>query len=312
MKRSIYALSAAALIALASCNVNYKTTPSGMKYKILSGKATGADTVGVAAKAGEIIKFKFKFTIPELNDTIWRNGYDMAPQYTKVDTSARTKMTFMEIFPKVKSGDSAEVLISIDSIIPQAQAQGQQLPPFMTKGRHVKVLFSVLNVFSDEKEAQADMKKEQDKEKALAGVKLKAAASDLDKYIKDKGIKATKTASGAYVAIETPGDISQKADSGTIVSVKYTGRVLGGEVFDSNIDSTVSGHTDPIEFPVGQHRVIQGWDEAMPYLGKGGKGTIYVPAELGYGERPSGKIPAFSNLVFDVRVVDVKPADAGN
>lgn len=309
MKKFLYSVSAAAIVLLASCNANYKTTPSGMKYKIMTGKVVGADTVGVPAKPGSIVKFKFKFSIPEKNDTVFRPMYDGMPQYTMVDTSERSKMTFLEIFPQLKSGDSAEVIISIDSIL--AKAPGQQLPPFMTKGSHVKATVSILNVFTDEKVAREDMNKEQEKQKAIADVKLKKSGEDLDKYIKDKGIKAIKTKNGIYIALEVPGDISQKADSGKIATIKYTGTLIDGKAFDSNIDSTVSGHTDPISVPVGEHRVIEGWDEALPYFGKGGKGTIYIPAGLAYGEREQEKIPAYSNLVFNIQVLDVKSGEAG-
>jgi len=311
MKKLIFACSAAAILGLAACNVNYKTTPSGMKYKILSGKVVGADTMGVQAAPGDIIKFKFKFTIPELGDTVWRNSYDMMPQYTKVDTSARVKMTFLEIFPQLKSGDSAEVVISVDSIIKQG-GPNQGLPPFMTKGRHVKAIISILNVFKDEASAQKDVTKERTKQQAVSQEKLKKATEDLDKYIKDKGLKATKTKSGAYVVIDEPGDISKKADSGMTATIKYTGSVISsGKVFDSNIDSTVSGHTEPLPIAIGEHRSIPGMDEGLRLFGKGAKGTIYIPAELGYGDRDQGdKIPAFSNLKFDIQVLDVTPSDS--
>ncbi|SEA18974.1 FKBP-type peptidyl-prolyl cis-trans isomerase [Arachidicoccus rhizosphaerae] len=311
MKKLIFACSAAAILGLAACNVNYKTTPSGMKYKILSGKVIGADTMGVQAAPGDIIKFKFKFTIPELGDTVWRNAYDMMPQYTKVDTSARVKMTFLEIFPQLKSGDSAEVVISVDSIIKQG-GPNQGLPPFMTKGRHVKAIVSILNVFKDEASAQKDVTKERTKQQAVSEEKLKKATADLDKYIKDKGLKATKTKSGAYVVIDEPGDISKKADSGMTATIKYTGSLLSsGKPFDSNIDSTIAGHTEPLPIAIGQHRSIQGMDEGLRLFGKGAKGTIYIPAELGYGDRDQGdKIPAFSNLKFDIQVLDVTPSDS--
>lgn len=310
MKKLLFAFSAAAVLGLAACNVNYKTTPSGMKYKILPGKVVGADTMGVKAAVGDIIKFKFKFSIPELQDSVWRDAYDMMPQYTKVDTSARTKMTFLEIFPQLKSGDSAEVIISVDSIIKQG-GPNQGLPPFMTKGRHVKATVSILNVFKDEAAAQADVTKERTKQEAVASEKLKQATADLDKYIKDKGLKAVKTKSGAYVVIDEPGDISKKADSGMTATIKYTGSLLSnGEPFDSNIDSTIAGHTEPLPIAIGEHRSIAGMDEGLRLFGKGAKGAIYIPAELGYGDRAQGdKIPAYSNLKFDIQVLDVTPSD---
>src|SRR3954470_15705078 len=80
------------------------------------------------------------------------------------------------------------------------------------------------------------------------------------------------------------------------------------KVFDTNMD-TSKGHTNPIDVSVGSGSVIPGWEEALPYFGKGGKGKIYVPAMLAYGPQGSqGAIPPYSNLIFDVEVKDVKDA----
>ena len=81
-----------------------------------------------------------------------------------------------------------------------------------------------------------------------------------------------------------------------------------GKVFDTNID-TSKGHTDPIQIPVGSRGAIQGFAEGLPYFGKGGKGKILIPAMLGYGSTPQGAdIPAYSNLVFDIEVLNVTDA----
>jgi len=62
---------------------------------------------------------------------------------------------------------------------------------------------------------------------------------------------------------------------------------------------------------VDAHQAIQGWDDALPYFGKGGQGKIYIPAALGYGARQaSATLLPYSNLVFDIQVLDVKKAEA--
>jgi FKBP-type peptidyl-prolyl cis-trans isomerase len=69
------------------------------------------------------------------------------------------------------------------------------------------------------------------------------------------------------------------------------------------------GHTEPYDVPVGRHNVIPGWDEALPYFGKGGTGKIFVPSFLGYGPQGNGPdLPPNANLIFDIQVVDVKDA----
>lgn len=310
MRRLFYALAGLAFIAFASCNLNYKTTKSGIKYKIYSGKASAADTTGVALKVGDIVKFNFKYVIPGSNgkDSVLKNTYDGMPAMAKIDTGEMTKFSIMEIIPLMKAGDSAMAIIPVDSIL---KMMPMGAPPFFKKGDKLKAYISVLNVYKDEAAARADAEKEQAKEKVKEDAKNKAAAAKLDEYIKSNGIKATKTANGVYVVLTNPGDISLKADSGMTASVLYTGHVVGeNKIFDTNIDSTSDKyHKGTIDINVGQHSVIPGWDEALRLFGKGGSGKIYIPSGEAYGAQESPAFPAYSNLEFDIQVVDVKKSE---
>ncbi len=90
--------------------------------------------------------------------------------------------------------------------------------------------------------------------------------------------------------------------AGKTVSVHYTGKFPDGKVFDSSIS-----RGEPISFPLGQGRVIKGWDEGIALMKVGGKAQLIIPPELGYGERGAGgAIPPNATLVFDVELVDVK------
>jgi len=79
-------------------------------------------------------------------------------------------------------------------------------------------------------------------------------------------------------------------------------KVEKAKKFDSSVD-----RGQPFEFFLGQGQVIQGWDEGFAGMKVGGKRTLIIPSEMGYGARGAGGvIPPNANLIFDVELLDVK------
>ncbi len=111
-----------------------------------------------------------------------------------------------------------------------------------------------------------------------------------------------KTESGLQLKITNPGTGNFPAP-GDMISAHYTGKLLDGTVFDSSVQ-----RGQPFSFEIGTGQVIKGWDEGFLLLRKGAKATLIIPAELAYGSRQMGVIPANSTLLFDVELVDIKPA----
>ena len=101
----------------------------------------------------------------------------------------------------------------------------------------------------------------------------------------------------------------REAEIGFTVSVHYTGWLYDenapdkkGEKFDSSLD-----RGQPFEFPLGAGQVIQGWDQGFEGMKIGGKRTLIIPPEMGYGARGAGGvIPPNATLIFDVELLDVK------
>ncbi len=110
-----------------------------------------------------------------------------------------------------------------------------------------------------------------------------------------------KTESGLRYKMIQKG-FGKKAENGKVVAVHYTGQLEDGKVFDSSIP-----RKKPIEFPLGQGNVIEGWDEGIALLQVGDKARFVIPSHLGYGSRGAGgAIPPNATLIFDVELIDVK------
>ncbi|MEO7598186.1 MAG: FKBP-type peptidyl-prolyl cis-trans isomerase [Opitutus sp.] len=87
------------------------------------------------------------------------------------------------------------------------------------------------------------------------------------------------------------------------VKVHYTGTLVNGTVFDSSVQ-----RGEPVEFQLDQ--VIPGWAEGLQKISKGGKIKLYIPPDLAYGDEGRQGIPPASTLVFEVELIEIKPAAA--
>lgn len=109
------------------------------------------------------------------------------------------------------------------------------------------------------------------------------------------------TESGLQYVDEVVGD-GPVAEAGQVVFVHYTGTLENGKKFDSSRDRGPS-----FSFPLGQGRVIKGWDEGVAGMHVGGQRKLIIPYNLAYGERGvRGVIPPKATLIFDVELLDVQ------
>ena len=110
------------------------------------------------------------------------------------------------------------------------------------------------------------------------------------------GLKYTDTKTGDG-ATATPGNK---------VSVHYTGWLYNNGAKGAKFDSSVD-RGQPFQFTLGAHQVIAGWDEGVAGMKVGGKRTLIIPPELGYGARGAGGvIPPNATLMFDVELLGVQ------
>jgi FKBP-type peptidyl-prolyl cis-trans isomerase len=128
-------------------------------------------------------------------------------------------------------------------------------------------------------------------------VKTGDFSPQIKEYIAKKNIKGMEdTESGLFLSIENAGS-EEKPKLGDFLTLTYTGYLTDGTVFDGTEE-------EPITFSFPMSQLIMGWQEAIPFLGKGGKAKLIIPPYLGYGSNDNGTIPANSILVFDLEIFD--------
>ncbi len=127
---------------------------------------------------------------------------------------------------------------------------------------------------------------------------LTKSTAFLEQNKKQQGVVALPSGL-QYQVVKQGTGATPKADS--TVSVHYEGKLIDGKIFDSSIKSG-----QPATFPVNQ--VIPGWTEALTRMKVGDKWKLFIPPNLGYGERgaPGGVIPPNSTLIFEVELLEVK------
>lgn len=273
-KISLFAVS---ILFLAACNSNRVEVKDGLKYQFHEQPGKGK-----LAKMGDIMTFHLK--LKNAKDSVLKNSYsEGAPVVAQVQ-----KSQFVGAFEQglllLAKGDSATFFVPVDSLFKGYP----QIPPVFTKGSDVRFTVRVIDV-QTEAEFQASRTKSGEKQKATdAGV--------IAAYIaKNNLTNVQKTESGLNFVVTTPGNGPQ-VTAGDSITVKYTGKLSSGKVFESNV------------FPlqVGRGMVIPGWDEGLQKFKQGGKGTLLIPSGLGYGDQGNPTIPANSVLVFDVEILTVK------
>lgn len=262
-------------------NIAFEKTPDDIIY-VMEQKGTGA-----AVKQGD--RVKVHYTLKTLDGNKLESSRDRGEPFTFTIGAG-------EVIP---GWDKALTLFNVGGkgtiYLPSSLAYGEQgsqnIPP------NTPLVFEIEVVEVVDQEAA-----------------MRESNKQLEDYLKKNNINAQKTPEGLYYTVEKKGT-GPSVQPGQTVSVNYTGRLLNGTVFDTSVEDVAKANNlynpqrpyQPIEFPIGQGRVIKGWDMGIPLFNVGGKGKLYIPANLAYGERGAGgMIPPNSPLIFDVEVVGVK------
>ncbi len=293
MKKLLIATVALATLSLASCNKGAETDENGLPketadsiskaYGVLSGsqiafEMTQADSLPANTKEQFLKGFQTVMGAEENQNTMigMRVALNMLNEmdYLKGEGITLDRSIVIREFKKALENDSVDYMT--------LQNLNGDLQAMITKAMQMK---------QQKLAATGD----QNPEIVKNGMIGKEYIDNLRQA--DPEVKTTST--GLSYKILEPGSGNKPAANAN-VAVNYTGRHLNGSVFDSN-----SGNA-PVEFNLAE--VVPGFREGIMLLGKGGKATLYIPGNLGYGDngRPDGGIAPNEMLVFDIELVDVE------
>lgn len=309
------------ILALSACTGGFKKGDKGLEYKLI------ANGSGNKINYGDFIQLHIKQVYSGTKDTVLYDSHEFMPRIQLFD-SVNTPLEYFKIMRNLRIGDSLVIRIPSDSLI---KRMGDQVPPFMKKGKFMYTYVLLKNIFKTREQADSANKAEQIIMKpGLFKKQMEAIGNELTKnkeqlakddkiitdYLAKNNIKAQKGKWGTYVSVITEGT-GANIDFNTVATINYTGRTLDSAVvFDSNVDPKFQ-HVQPYEVKIwelmGQNSVIPGWTDALLQLKGGSKAIIFIPSSLGYGTQGNGeKIKPNENLVFDIDVVDAVSEEAYN
>ncbi len=132
--------------------------------------------------------------------------------------------------------------------------------------------------------------------KEMAAKNVEEGKKFLAENQKKGGIKTLPSGLQYKIIAEGSGKMPKTEDT---VTVNYKGTLIDGTEFDSSYK-----RSEPATFKV--NGVIKGWTEALQLMKEGSKWQLFIPSELGYGERGQGRIPPNSTLIFEVELISIK------
>ncbi len=275
------------IITLAiSCNTDsYTTDYSGMKYKFFIKNDTNKAPI-----KNDILVVLMKYTTEKdsiLFDTKELNGQPFRMKYKGLSNNGGT---IDDAFSLMHEGDSAQFIVDAEKFY--RETKNAEIPTFIKKGNKLIFNIKLVEIFSYDKYIE--------EKKASEVLTAQKEQEILEMYLQSTNVITKPTNSGLYY-LETKTGKGAKPKSGQKVIINYTGSFINGEIFDSTLKR---GET--FEFEFGKNEVIPGLEEGISMMKTGGKATLIIPSHIAYGDKKYKMIPAFSTLIFEVELINIK------
>lgn len=280
---SIMAIVVVGVLFFGCQSEEFQVSEDGYEYKYLKRGS------GELPQQGEIVVYNMKY-MDEKDSVLFESTSDQ-PALVQCDSNQwNNGGPLFKAFQMIREGDS--ILIKIPTQPLFAGSFRTAIPPSLDPAGTITFCIGASNIMTQE-EMQAEAM-------ARGEEQLKDDIEIIEQYLADNNISAQSTESGLRYVIDVEGS-GDNPEPGDNVKVHYTGTLLDGTKFDSSLD-----RNEPLDFAIGRGQVIPGWDEGIALLKPGGKGTLYIPSPLAYGERGAGgAIAPNSVLKFDVELIEV-------
>ncbi|MBQ7279693.1 MAG: FKBP-type peptidyl-prolyl cis-trans isomerase [Bacteroidales bacterium] len=291
----------AGVLLLAACNKSdipgYKKTKSGLHYKF---ETTNG---GEKLHLGEVVVGEMVLRLDA--DTLFTNMGNPGRLF-QISDSVYHDINISEGLLMMGKGDKASFAIFADSV---SKFFDGQMPQSYVNGKGQIFYYDIM---VDDVVSVEELHQEQENFYERMTQRKEQEPADIANYVKSHGITAAPTSNGLYVVVRKKGKGNTVA-AGRTVSIRYTGRLFDGTVFDSNVenDARAAGINRPsyeaLTYEVGKMPLIKGWEQGIEGMPAGSELTLVIPSALAYGSRGQGQqIEPYTPLVFDISIVSVK------
>ena len=275
-----------ALMFLTSCDKGkfpgYNKTPNGLYYKFYHQDAT--------AQKPELTDFLKVEMACYLHDSLYYDFQSSGREVYSQFLESKFPGDLQEAYAMMHVGDSASFYVKADSI---AVLYYDQDPAEVGLKPDDYFRYEVKLVeLKSEQDFQADIDR---MKKQL----MEASKAELAAYIEKENIKETPVESGIYIIPLEKGK-GRCPVKGEKVEIDFSASLLNGQQVGSTYDMD-----EKFSFVVGDNFVIPGWEVILPKMHLGERVKAIVPCEMAYGEHQVGNVPAYSNMVYDIKLLKI-------
>lgn len=263
----------------------YKKTQSGLYYKFHN-----RDASAIQPKMTDFLRIEMKCY---LHDSLY---YDWQGTQHEVYTQLQEPIfagDLQEAYAMMHVGDSASFYVKADSVAALYYEQDPNAVGLAPED-YFRYEVKLVDVQTAE-EFQANV------EKMKESLKMEANRA-LEEYVINNNINVTPEPSGVYIIPLEKGK-GRCPVKGEKVELDFSATLLNGQPVGSTFDSP-----NKFSFVLGEGYTIQGWEEIVPKMHLGDRVKAIIPFDLAYGEHSVGEIPAYANLVYDIKLLKITTA----